>query len=142
MLRWIVALCFLVTPAAAADQGYFACLHLAPEQLSWFAQAGISACCNIADGMPTRYEQREDGVYVPSLAEAIVEARACRSEIEPAKPSADRSTWVRVPDKAIQPLLNKSNPIGVAIVWWSNASWPDAPSFEHKILCFIKDLDV
>lgn len=142
-MRHIIAaiLIALGSPAIAADQGYFNCLKLSPEQMAWFTQAGISSCCSFADGMPTRYEVRDDGIYVPPFTEAIVDARACRASTDIGQYGPDRSHWVRVPDKAAAVLALKPNKVGVAIVWWSNASWSDSPGVQHDILCFIRDLE-
>jgi hypothetical protein len=136
-----IVLSLIAGPAVAADQGYFGCLDLKPSQLAWFKKEGIASCCDIADGMPTRYEVREDGVYVPPYSEAVVEARACRKKEAVASPGPDHNHWVRVPDKAIDVMRGKPNPIGVAIIWWSNASW-NTPNVQHDVLCFIRDLEI
>lgn len=130
MLRRAVLLTFLAaTPAAAADHGYFNCLGLDAEQLAWFQSGDALNCCNIADGMPTLYEDREDGTYVPPYDEAYARAVACRRHEElPDNP--DHSLWVKIPREATR--VSK-NPIGVAVIWWTNIGY----GAQHTIRCAI-----
>lgn len=133
----ILAVAVLVTPAMAKDRGFFNCFHLSKEQKEWFTTQGVKSCCDLSDGMPTRYEERGDGTFVPPFEQAYFEAAACRDNPEddgwPHVPTDDdRSRWVKVDNDRI---LRKGNPIGPAIAWWMNAGDP-TPDTEHSLLCF------
>ena len=137
MLR-VLALFFLSTVAAdAADQGFFACLKLAPEQVAWFSRPGISGCCKLADGMPTRYERRSEGIFVPPFTEAVAQARACRDGMPWKEPKDTHDHWVQIPADRV--LMGKSNPIGVAVIWWTEAAYDNGQ--QHTVLCFIPEAD-
>ncbi len=125
---------WMTIAASAADQGYFACLHLTDDQKAWFGSSGVSRCCNLADGMPTRYEERPDGVFIPPFAEVKAEADACRNGTRiDESDGGDHHHWMRVVDGLI---LRKNNPIGVGVVWWTNSGEQD-PATEHGIRCFV-----
>jgi hypothetical protein len=134
-IKLILASFLIATPAIAADQGYFKCLLLTTEQAAWFAQNDITQCCDLADGMPTRYEERNDGTYVPPFSEDVAEAKNCKEEggswddVRADEP--DHSHWVRVPDAAV---LHKPNVIGFAVVWWTNSY---SMSSDHTVRCFV-----
>jgi hypothetical protein len=117
-------------------------MHLSEDQKKWFASPGVSNCCNLADGMPVRFEERSSGTFVPPYEVAYYEAVACRdneshqfgSPLAPLKEGEeeDRSSWIRVePEKE----LKKSNPIGVGVIWWANAGYPAGE--EHQARCFV-----
>jgi hypothetical protein len=133
MIRILAALILMTVPAAAANQGYFACLHLAPGQSEWFTHSNIVACCNLADGMPTRYEERPEGIFVPPFSEAFAEATACKrgNDWVDDKPGP-HDHWVMVYPTDV---LKTSNPIGVAVVWWTQTSY--GPDQNHSVRCFI-----
>lgn len=117
--------------AGAVDQGYFTCLRLDADLAAWFSKAGISSCCALADGMPTRYEERVDGIYVPPFSEQLAQARQCRAGQPWEEPKDPHDHWVRLLDAII--LRNKNNPIGVAVIWWTT---PESEG-EHTVRCFI-----
>lgn len=81
--------------------------------------------------MPTRYEERADGVYVPPFSEQMVQARSCRAGKPWEEPEGPHDHWIRLYDAII--LRNKANPIGVAVIWWTT---PESEG-EHTVRCFI-----
>ena len=136
MLRLILTAIFslIAVTARAEDQGFFGCLNLSVEQKVWFSQPGISECCRMADGMPTRYEERPDGIYVPNINdERWVPYCADKVALGQAPDDGDHSWWFKVIDGVV---LKKGNPIGVAVIWWTNASWINRQT-THTVRCFI-----
>jgi hypothetical protein len=141
MKRIILAIILALTPtlAHAKDQGFFECFHLSIEQQAWFNLPQVNQCCKLADGMPVRFEERGDGIYVPSFAVAWREAMECKNDPSlqfgtvPLKDNQeeDRSNWVRVEP---QKVLKASNPIGVGVVWWANAGYRAS---DHDVRCFV-----
>ena len=127
----------LPAPAAAADQGYFNCLHLEESQRAWFASAGIKTCCDLSDGMPVRFEERPEGVFVPPFTESRAEALACKAGTpwgDRQRPGEDHSHWVLVYGPVV---LRKNNPIGVGVIWWTNSAYDAGPSMSHTVRCFV-----
>lgn len=139
-MRSFLILLAMCSSASAFDQGYFTCMALSPDHASWFKT--VDNCCDIADGMPTRFEDRADGVYVPPFSETKALAEVCKSGSEiPTEPvNADHSHWVKIPYGAER---IKNNPIGIAVVWWTNSHAIDTPEgtpTEHSIRCFVNTL--
>lgn len=137
-MRLFLVACVLLAPSLvhAADYGFFDCLSLTPDQAAWFQASGIASCCSLADGMPTRYEERDDGVYVPPFSQAVAEAKECRDHQgwqSERQNEPDHSHWVQVPGPKV---LLKANPIGFAVVWWTNAKYFDQKT-PHEIRCFV-----
>lgn len=132
----------VILPAHAADQGYFNCLGLGDDAREWFKSTGIVDCCNIADGMPVRYEERPDGLYVPPFTESKAEAVTCRDNAKAdwhgSPPGEDHSHWIKVIDEVVR---KKPNPVGVAVIWWTNSASPD-PNMSHTVRCFVGVLKV
>jgi hypothetical protein len=130
----------MVSHAYAEDRGYFHCFNLSDEQKKWFRSPGVSSCCDLADGLPVRFEERPAGIFVPPFKTAYIEAIACRdntsynfgSDDPGDNPRGDRSDWVKVDDNKV---LRKSNPIGVGVIWYTNAGYPSTE--EHDVRCFV-----
>jgi hypothetical protein len=143
-MKTILAIVLSLVPvlAHAEDKGFFNCMHLSKEQKDWFATPGVSECCNLADGMPVRFEERPTGTFIPPFEKAYFEAAACRDSVSfqfgsPVPPlkdgqEEDRSSWIRIDSTR---MLKKSNPIGIGIVWWTNAGYPSTE--EHTARCFL-----
>jgi hypothetical protein len=88
------------------------------SQMQWFkslkSRNGNVPCCNIADGHPTEIKRLEDGYWIPN----------------PINPSV----WMKVPDTALT--TPKTNPIGVAVVWYVRNGEP-----EPQIRCFVPEAE-
>jgi hypothetical protein len=95
--------------------------RLNESQRQWFKSVRPKrpgpACCDIADGHPTKQDRRADGYYIPN----------------PFHPDWD---WVKVPDDAMT--TPGSNPIGVATVWFG-AQNDDGTPF---IRCFVPEAEI
>jgi hypothetical protein len=102
MWKLAVVLGLLLTvPAYAIDNGQYE--NVPPHIRQWFETAKNKAgvpCCSIADGMPTEFDLREGGYWVPN----------------PGNPAAP---WVQVPPEAI--INHPGNPTGTAVIWWASS---------------------
>lgn len=90
----IALLIALAVAAPAIDRGQFG--DVSPKVRAWFSQPRIKACCDLSDGIPTEFEMRPDGYYVPVPWSK-----------EP----------VRVPSERV--ISNLGNPVGHAIIWFN-----------------------
>lgn len=134
-MRTLLALLLMTSAAQAADHGYFSCFHFNLDARQWFSRGEPAACCNIADAMATRYEDRGDGVYVPPYTETIVEARMCGDGKLPdsSQFGPDHSHWIRVPNDAIK---KNGNQAGIAVIWWTPLPG-NGEDDQHTVKCFI-----
>lgn len=84
-----------ITATHSFDQGQYESVD--PKIRDWFKsiqnQKGVR-CCDMADGHRTDYDHRNDGYWVPLGGE-----------------------WRKIPNEAV--ILNAGNPVGEAIVWYS-----------------------
>jgi hypothetical protein len=99
MVRWLIVLglwwCSAAVSAAEKDWG-----PIDQRTREWFRNAAgpYGVCCDQRDGVPTDWEIRADGYYVPV----------------PWMPSGQ---WVRVDPRFIV----SGNPTDVAIIWYTTA---------------------
>jgi hypothetical protein len=136
-LMLALVLSLSTVPAFAENYGYFNCMRLSQEQAQWFNEGAPVACCYLADAMPTLWEDREDGTYVPPYSEAHARAQVCREGRQPGLLEPDHSHWIRVPETAIKKNTNK---VGVAVVWWTNTGVALQDWAQHTVKCFIGEI--
>ena len=122
MIKYLVALLFLVSPALAHDKNH-------PEWNDWYMKlkqpgTGIS-CCNVQDCHPTEYEIR-NGEYWARLG--MLEQDG----------SWSLHDYVRIPPEKV--LKKTTNPTGFPIFCHSRALVGSRVSVEgSSVYCFIPD---
>jgi len=108
-----MALLTMAVAALAMDREEFK--NVPPHIRQWFENMrspGGTPCCSYADGHRTEYETRGNQYWVPI-----------------------HGTWHPVPSETV--ILDKSNPIGEAVVWYAPLIERGKWTGKWKIICFV-----